>query len=92
MNAANVRALAEVPSGAIAMSNLQGKSNTQYIVASGGTETTSGDWKIHVFNSSGTFTVNAVVIPLVLILLTIWSLVEEVVVVEVKLTLALVVI
>ena len=60
MNAANVRALAEVPSGAIAMSNLQGKSNAQYIVASGGTETTSGDWKIHTFNSSGTFTVNAV--------------------------------
>ena len=59
MNAANVRALAEVPSGAIAMSNLQGKSNAQYIVPLV-VETTSGDWKIHTFNSSGTFTVNAV--------------------------------
>ena len=58
MDAANVRALAEVPSGAIAMSNLQGKSNAQFIVASGGSEATSGDYKIHTFNSSGTFTVN----------------------------------
>jgi len=31
----------------------------EYIVASGGTETTCGDYKIHTFNSSGTFTVNA---------------------------------
>ena len=58
MNAANVRALAEVPSGAIGMSNLQGKSNATFIVASGGSEATSGDYKIHTFNSSGTFTVN----------------------------------
>ena len=57
MNAAPVRALAEVPSGAIAMSNLQGKSNAQFIVATGGTITTSGDFKIHTFNSSGTFEV-----------------------------------
>lgn len=57
MGAAPVRALAEVPSGAIAMSNLQGKSNAQFIVATGGTITTSGDFKIHTFDSSGTFTV-----------------------------------
>jgi hypothetical protein len=31
-----------------------------YISASGGTETTSGDFKIHTFTSSGTFTVNSV--------------------------------
>ena len=59
MNAAPVRALAEVPTGAIAMSDLQGKSNAQFVTASGGTETTSGDFKIHTFNSSGTFTVNS---------------------------------
>ena len=57
MNAAPVRALAEVPTGAIAMSNLQNKSNAQFVAATGGTITTSGDFKIHTFNSSGTFTV-----------------------------------
>jgi hypothetical protein len=31
-----------------------------YIVASGGTETTSGDYKIHTFTGSGTFTVSSV--------------------------------
>ena len=31
-----------------------------YIAASGGTETTSGDYKIHTFNSTGTFTVSSV--------------------------------
>jgi hypothetical protein len=59
MNAANVRALAEVPSGAISMANLQGKSNAQFIVATGGSIATSGDYKIHTFNSSGTFTVTS---------------------------------
>ena len=29
-----------------------------YVTASGGTQTTSGDYKIHTFNSSGTFTVS----------------------------------
>ena len=33
-------------------------SNAEYVTASGGTETTCGDYKIHTFNSSGTFTVN----------------------------------
>jgi len=32
----------------------------QYIVATGGTVTTSGDYKIHTFTSSGTFTVSSV--------------------------------
>jgi hypothetical protein len=59
MNAANVRGLAEVPTGAIAMSNLQGKSNASYVSASGGTVTQSGSYKIHTFNGNGTFTVNA---------------------------------
>lgn len=30
----------------------------QYVAASGGTETTSGDFKIHTFNGDGTFTVS----------------------------------
>jgi len=34
-------------------------SNAEYVVASGGTETTCGDYKIHTFNSSGTFTVTS---------------------------------
>ena len=32
MGASNVRTLAEVPSGAISMSDLQGKSNAQFLV------------------------------------------------------------
>ena len=58
MGAAPVRALAEVPSGAIAMSNLQGKSNAQFIVASGGSVSTVGDYKIHIFTSSSNFVVS----------------------------------
>ena len=58
MNASAVRTLAEVPTGAIGMSDLQGKSNAQFVVASGGSTSTQGDFKIHVFNSGGTFTVN----------------------------------
>jgi hypothetical protein len=50
MNSAPVRGLAEVPSGAIAMSNLQGKSNAQFVAATGGSITTSGDFKIHTFD------------------------------------------
>ena len=38
----------------------QGGSQTTYYTASGGTETTSGDYKIHTFDSSGTFTVSSV--------------------------------
>jgi hypothetical protein len=47
--------------GWIAISNSDGKIvNPTYIAASGGTETTSGDYKIHTFTSSGTFTVSSV--------------------------------
>ena len=38
----------------------QGGTQATYIVASGGTETTDGDFKVHTFNSTGTFTVSAV--------------------------------
>ena len=38
----------------------QGGTQATYTVASGGTETTSGDYKIHTFNSTGTFTVSSV--------------------------------
>lgn len=36
----------------------QGGTQALYITASGGTETTSGDYKIHTFTGSGTFTVS----------------------------------
>jgi hypothetical protein len=36
----------------------QGGTQAQYVTASGGTITTSGDFKIHTFNSTGTFTVS----------------------------------
>ncbi len=39
-------------------SNARG--NPLFICASGGTETTSGDYKIHTFTGPGTFTVNAI--------------------------------
>ena len=38
----------------------QGGTQAEYVTASGGTITTSGDFKIHTFNSSGTFTVSSV--------------------------------
>jgi len=38
----------------------QGATQNSYIAASGGTETTSGDYKIHTFTGSGTFTVSSV--------------------------------
>jgi len=37
--------------------------DSAYVAAAGGTETTSGDYKIHTFNSNGTFTVNKAGIP-----------------------------
>jgi hypothetical protein len=39
-------------------SNVGDLQDKEYVTASGGTETTSGDYKIHTFNSSGTFTVS----------------------------------
>ncbi len=44
-------------SGEITMSDFYGTSNTTYTVATGGTITTYGNYKIHTFNSSSTFTV-----------------------------------
>jgi hypothetical protein len=41
-------------------SNVGDLEGPTYITASGGTETTSGDYKIHTFNSTGTFTVSSV--------------------------------
>jgi len=38
-------------------SNVGDLENVQYVAATGGTITTSGDYKIHTFTSSGTFTV-----------------------------------
>jgi len=47
--------------GWIAINNTQGSIiSPSYIIASGGTETTSGDFKIHTFTGSGTFTVSSV--------------------------------
>ena len=55
---ADFRTLAGVASGAISMSNFYGKS--KYISASGGTITTYGNYRVHTFSSSGTFTVSQV--------------------------------
>jgi len=44
-------------SGALALGgSFHGQSNITYTVGSGGTVTTNGDYKIHTFTSSGTFT------------------------------------
>ena len=71
MGASSCQAL-EVPSGAIAMSNLQGKSNAQFIVASGGSVSTVGDYKIHIFTSSSNFVV-AVTLQVLTQLITLLS-------------------
>ncbi len=42
----------------IVENNVGDLENVQYVTATGGTITTSGDFKIHTFNSSGTFTVS----------------------------------
>ena len=47
-------------SGAIDMGDFRGSTNAVYMDADGGTESTSGDYKFHRFNSSGTFSVNTV--------------------------------
>ena len=54
----DVEAMARSLQGQIAMSDLQGKSNAQFVAATGGTITTSGDFKIHDLGS-GTFTVTS---------------------------------
>ena len=57
MGSTAVRTLAGQPSGAIAMSDLQGASNAQFVAATGGTVATSGDFRIHTFTSSANFQV-----------------------------------
>ena len=47
-------------SGAIDMGDFRGSSNVVYPNATGGTITTSGNNRIHQFNSSGTFSVQSV--------------------------------
>jgi hypothetical protein len=47
-------------SGEIALTDFYGAVNATFIEASGGSESTSGDYKIHTFNGNGTFTVNSV--------------------------------
>ena len=56
MNDSDVRTLFGKASGAIAMSDGWGKSNTK-IEATGGTVYTNGDYKIHIFASTATFSV-----------------------------------
>ena len=60
MNDADVRTLFDDASGTISMSQGHGKSWWTPMAATGGTVTTSGNYKIHTFTSSGTFTVTAV--------------------------------
>ena len=55
LNDAAVRDLFGVASGVITMADGYGKLHG--MVATGGTITTDGDYKVHTFNSSGTFTV-----------------------------------
>ena len=47
-------------SGQISIGQFRGSENITFLSASGGTETTSGDYKIHTFTGPGTFTVNSV--------------------------------
>ena len=46
-------------SGEIQLSDFYGTANDAYISASGGSVTTSGNYKYHTFTSSGTFTVSS---------------------------------
>src|SRR5210317_465744 len=47
-------------SGQISMGEFRGAENVTFTCATGGTITTSGDFKIHTFTGPGTFTVNSV--------------------------------
>ena len=54
----NVPANSGIPtSGTLALSDFYGAVDAVFIAATGGTITTSGDFKIHTFTSSGTFEV-----------------------------------
>ena len=45
-------------SGTISIDDFYGTSNAQYITATGGTITTDGDYKVHTFTGSGSFSVS----------------------------------
>tara|TARA_R110002153_G_scaffold269096_1_gene434466 strand:+ start:225 stop:1193 length:969 start_codon:yes stop_codon:yes gene_type:complete len=60
MDDAAVRGLFGVASGEIEMSDGHGKAAFTGYVATGGTVTTDGDYKVHTFTSSGTFSVTQV--------------------------------
>lgn len=45
-------------SGALDFNDFRGSSNVTFMIATGGTITTSGDYKIHRFTSSGTFAIS----------------------------------
>ena len=47
-------------SGQISIGQFRGSENLSFIQATGGTVTTSGDFKIHTFTGGGTFCVSAV--------------------------------
>ena len=57
MGNSDVRTLFARSSGSISMSHGHGKSNAAYVLATGGSITTSGSYKIHKFTGSGTFKV-----------------------------------
>jgi hypothetical protein len=57
LGSANARGLAAVASGQIKFSDFYGKQSPSFITASGGSITTDGNFKIHTFTSTGTFTV-----------------------------------
>ena len=59
INDSDIRDLASKTAGATSSFNeFYGLSNDQHIDATGGTTTTSGNFRFHTFNSSGTFAIN----------------------------------
>ena len=60
INDSDVRGLIDKADGAsMSFNEWYGASNIGYVAASGGTETTSGNYKFHTFNTSGTLTFNS---------------------------------
>lgn len=57
LNETAIRGLAGKSSGTIALSDFYGKSNAQFIDASGGNISYDGNYKIHTFNSTDSFVV-----------------------------------
>ena len=59
LNDSDIRGLIDKGNNATSSFNeFYGAANITHIVASGGSTTTSGNYKFHYFNSSGTFTIN----------------------------------